>query len=253
MALRGAPRAPGGRGGRARRYGAGPGPASRRKVRRRARIRGAARRVGRAAAGATRVGRPRLRRLRERRSLLERSVRPMLVVVLDVRAQDSLEVFAGDDQQPVETLAPHSVAGWTRGRPPTVARQHPAQRRQQRSVGRSHARPRDLPPQHLQLMAKNEDLDLLRPLVAAASAQTARAGAAPPSTGRPTPSEGARACACADSTAVPSLRRAPRRQPNPHYSERLSSWDRRAPRGGRPVRGPPGATTFDRFVITRLP
>jgi hypothetical protein len=41
-----------------------------------------------------------------------------------------------------------------------------AQRRQQHTISRPQARPTDLPPEHLQLMSKNEDLYLLRPLVA---------------------------------------------------------------------------------------
>ena len=45
------------------------------------------------------------RALAERRSLRERTVRPVRIVVLDVLAQDSLQVLARDDQQPVETLA----------------------------------------------------------------------------------------------------------------------------------------------------
>ena len=48
----------------------------------------------------------RWRRFRERRSLLERAVRPVHVVVRHLLAQDSLEVLAGDDQQTVETVAP---------------------------------------------------------------------------------------------------------------------------------------------------
>jgi hypothetical protein len=42
---------------------------------------------------------PRLRWLQP-----EGAVRPVLVVVLDVLAQDALEVAAGEDQQPVQAL-----------------------------------------------------------------------------------------------------------------------------------------------------
>jgi hypothetical protein len=51
-------------------------------------------------------------------------------------------------------------------RPPPRWRQHLAQRRQQDAIGRSKARARNLAPEHLQLMSKNEDLNLLRPPVA---------------------------------------------------------------------------------------
>ena len=44
------------------------------------------------------------------------------------------------------------------------SRQHLAERRQQGTIGRPQARPSDLTPQHLQLMPKDEDLNLLRPL-----------------------------------------------------------------------------------------
>jgi hypothetical protein len=40
----------------------------------------------------------------ERRALLEGTVRPMRVVVPDVLAQHPLQVFARDDQEPVQTL-----------------------------------------------------------------------------------------------------------------------------------------------------
>jgi uncharacterized membrane protein YgcG len=45
------------------------------------------------------------RRLRERRPLGERAVRPVFVVVLGIDADDALEVAAAEDQQPVEALA----------------------------------------------------------------------------------------------------------------------------------------------------
>jgi hypothetical protein len=45
-----------------------------------------------------RLASERRRRLCEWRSLLEGAVRPVSVVVLDVLAQDSLEVLSGDDQ-----------------------------------------------------------------------------------------------------------------------------------------------------------
>jgi hypothetical protein len=51
-------------------------------------------------------------------------------------------------------------------RPPPRSRQNPAQRRKQDAIGRSKAWASNLAPQHLQLMSKNEDLHLLRPLVA---------------------------------------------------------------------------------------
>jgi hypothetical protein len=51
-------------------------------------------------------------------------------------------------------------------RPPLRSRQHLAQRRQQDAIGPSKARASNLAPQHLQLMSKNEDLHLLRTLVA---------------------------------------------------------------------------------------
>jgi hypothetical protein len=51
-------------------------------------------------------------------------------------------------------------------RPPAHSRQNLAQRRQQDAIGRSKAWASNLAPEHLQLMSKNEDLNLLRPLVA---------------------------------------------------------------------------------------
>ena len=51
-------------------------------------------------------------------------------------------------------------------RPPTRSRQHLAQRREQDAIGRLMARASNLAPEHLQLMSKNEDLNLFRPLVA---------------------------------------------------------------------------------------
>jgi hypothetical protein len=42
-----------------------------------------------------------------RRLQLERSVRPMSVVVLDIDTQDLLKVSAADNQQPVQTLGTH--------------------------------------------------------------------------------------------------------------------------------------------------
>ncbi len=41
---------------------------------------------------------------RLRRTQVERAVRPLAVVVLDVRAEDVLEVAAVEDQQPVQAL-----------------------------------------------------------------------------------------------------------------------------------------------------
>ena len=49
-------------------------------------------------------------------------------------------------------------------RPPARSRQQLAERRQQRTIGRANARAANLTPEHLQLMPKDEDLDLLRPL-----------------------------------------------------------------------------------------
>ena len=45
------------------------------------------------------------RRLRERRPLVERAVRPVSVVVLRVDVNDALEVATAENQQPVETFA----------------------------------------------------------------------------------------------------------------------------------------------------
>jgi hypothetical protein len=45
------------------------------------------------------------RRLGERRPLLERAVRPVLVVMRCVRGDDAFEVAASEDQQPVEAFA----------------------------------------------------------------------------------------------------------------------------------------------------
>ena len=42
-----------------------------------------------------------------RRLQLERSVRPMSVVVVDIDTQDLLKVSAADNQQPVQTLGTH--------------------------------------------------------------------------------------------------------------------------------------------------
>jgi hypothetical protein len=49
-------------------------------------------------------------------------------------------------------------------RAPTRARQHLAERFQQDAIGRPQPRPTHLAPQHLQLMAKHQDLKLLRPV-----------------------------------------------------------------------------------------
>ena len=48
------------------------------------------------------------RRLRQRRTLGERAVRPMLVAVLRVHVNDALEVAAAEDQQPVKACAPQA-------------------------------------------------------------------------------------------------------------------------------------------------
>jgi hypothetical protein len=47
--------------------------------------------------------------LRERRVLRERAVRPMFVVMGRVGAKRSFQVFASEDEQPVETLAAHAA------------------------------------------------------------------------------------------------------------------------------------------------
>jgi hypothetical protein len=47
--------------------------------------------------------------LADRRLLVERAVWPMRVVVGDALAQNRLELPAGDDQHPVETLAPNAA------------------------------------------------------------------------------------------------------------------------------------------------
>ena len=46
---------------------------------------------------------------RLRRTQVERAVRPLAVVVLDVRAEDVLEVAAVEDQQQVQTLGTHGA------------------------------------------------------------------------------------------------------------------------------------------------
>jgi hypothetical protein len=48
------------------------------------------------------------RRLRERRTLIERAVRTVLVVMPDLGADDLLQVAAADDQEPVEAFAPQA-------------------------------------------------------------------------------------------------------------------------------------------------
>jgi hypothetical protein len=47
--------------------------------------------------------------LRERRLLGERAVRPMFVVVLRVDTDDTLEVAAAENQQPIEAFAPQTA------------------------------------------------------------------------------------------------------------------------------------------------
>jgi len=52
---------------------------------------------------------------------------------------------------------------------PTARREHPAERRQESAIGRPERRPRLLPTKHHQLMAQNEQLDVLGELAATAT------------------------------------------------------------------------------------
>jgi hypothetical protein len=61
-----------------------------------------------AALDAFRVKRRGRRWFRERRTLLERAVRPMLVVMPDVGAHGLLQVGEADDQEPVKAFAPQA-------------------------------------------------------------------------------------------------------------------------------------------------
>jgi len=61
-----------------------------------------------AAPDALREGRRGRRRFCERRTLLERAVRAVLVVMPDVSAYDLLQMATADDQEPVETFAPQA-------------------------------------------------------------------------------------------------------------------------------------------------
>jgi hypothetical protein len=52
---------------------------------------------------------------------------------------------------------------------PTSRREHPAERREEGAIGCSKRRPWLLPPEHRELMAKNEQFDILGELAAAAT------------------------------------------------------------------------------------
>jgi len=58
----------------------------------------------------------------------------------------------------------NSVDGWTRNEYLPGSRQNLGERRQHRAIGRSQAWASDLPPEHLQLVPQEEDLDLLLPV-----------------------------------------------------------------------------------------
>jgi hypothetical protein len=107
---------------------------------------------------------------------------------------------------------------------PARSRQRLAERRQQSTIGRPQALPRDLTPQHLQLMPKNEDLHLFRPLAATAQDQQLEQAAKCPV------DEGQDRDKQTPSTHPPTLRTRTRLQPPAHP---LTSGGSRSPAGAR--------------------